>query len=172
MRKFLKIKKELDKDAEMVREIFNSAWSKNWGHLNLTDKEWLRLKEALVSLVIFDLTFIVEVKGKPAGFVLCVYDANPVIKEMNGRIFPFNFLKLLKIPKVNRFRLMLMGVLEEYRNMGLEILMYISVIEKAKELFEEVEMSNIVETNLPMLQSLKHLAVEKYKTYRIYGKRI
>jgi len=57
--------------------------------------------------------------------------------------------------------------------MGLEVLMYISIIERAKELgFEEVEMSNIVETNLPMLQSLKHLAVERYKTYRIYGKDI
>lgn len=165
--------KQIEEDAKKIREIFNNAWSRNWGHVNLTDREWERIKSAIIQLVIYPLTFIVEVNGEVAGFALSVYDINLILKEMNGRLFPFNFLKLLKLKSVKRFRLMLMGVLEEYRKMGLETLMYISIIEKARELgFEEVEMSNIVETNLPMLQSLKHLAVEKYKTYRIYGKDI
>jgi GNAT superfamily N-acetyltransferase len=165
--------KGLTEDAKEVRKVFNQAWSRNWGHVNLTDREWERIKSALLQLVIYPLTYIVEVNGNVAGFALSVYDANLIVKEMNGNLFPFNFLKLLNVNKVKRFRLILMGVLEEYRTMGLEVLMYISIIERAKELgFEEVEMSNIVETNLPMLQSLKHLAVERYKTYRIYGKDI
>jgi GNAT superfamily N-acetyltransferase len=164
-------KKYLEEEAEIVRSIFSQAWSNNWGHVNLTEREWLRIKSALTSMVIFPLTVIAEVNGKPVGFALSIYDANQAVKKMNGRLFPFGFLHLLEISKTDRFRLILMGVLEEYRNKGLEAAMYVSVIEEAvKRGLNECEMSNIVETNKPMLKSLQHMDVERYKTYRIYIK--
>ena len=64
-----------------------------------------------------------------------------------------------------------MGVLEEYRHQGIEVAMYSHVIEEGiRRGFEEVEMSMIVESNEPMINSLERLPVERYRTWRVYRK--
>jgi coproporphyrinogen III oxidase-like Fe-S oxidoreductase len=66
-----------------------------------------------------------------------------------------------------------MGVLEEHRNKGIEIAFYTNIVENARKYgYREVEMSNIVENNYSMRNSLKHFPVKIYKTYRIYKKEI
>ncbi len=165
--------RDMNKEADIVKGIFHKAWDQNWGHIALTDREWTRFKNGLIGMVIKPMTFIAEVDGKPAGFALSIYDANQAVKKMNGRLFPFGFLHLLQLNKTDRFRLILMGVLEEYRNLGLEIAMYLNIIDKGiKNGFSEVEMSNIVETNKRMMDSLNNLDIERYKTYRIFIKKI
>ncbi len=162
----------LDREAEIVQRIFASAWSSNWGHVPLTDKEFERLKDGVKQFVIPELTFIVELGGKPIGFALAIYDANVAVKKVNGRLFPFGFITLLAtMKKTRRFRLVLMGVLEEYRRQGIEIAMYSHVIQEGmRRGFEEVEMSMIVETNEAMINSAERMPVERYRTWRIYRK--
>jgi len=73
--------------------------------------------------------------------------------------------------KTKRFRLILMGVLEEHRRQGLEVAMYAHVIEQGiRRGFEEAEMSMIVESNEPMINSIERMPVERYRTWRIYRK--
>ncbi|MCD6122914.1 MAG: hypothetical protein J7K04_13840 [Spirochaetales bacterium] len=160
------------RDAAIVKHIFSTAWNKNWGHVPLTDSEFNRIAEELTRLVVPDLSFIAEINGQAIGFALSIYDANVAVKKINGRLFPVGFIKLLtNLKKTDRFRHILMGVLEEYRNRGIEIAFYVNIAEQAYKLgFSEIEMSLIVENNEPMRNSLKHLPVEIYKTYRIYTK--
>jgi GNAT superfamily N-acetyltransferase len=162
----------LEREAGIVQRIFASAWSRNWGHVPLTDKEFARLKDGVRQFVIPELTFIVELDGKPIGFALAIYDANVAVKKVNGRLFPFGFLTLLAtMKKTRRFRLVLMGVLEEYRRQGIEVAMYAHVIEEGmRRGFEEVEMSMIVENNDAMIASVERMPVERYRTWRIYRK--
>ncbi len=165
--------RNIDVEAEKLKEIFHNAWNSNWGHVNFTDREFNRLKSALKMMYVEDLTFFAEYKGKPVGFALTVYNANEAVKKMNGRLFPFGFIQLMKFKKSRKFRLFAMGVLEEYRHLGLETALNMSVIEKGLELgFIEAEESLIVETNERMLSSMEHLLAERYKTYRIYSKNI
>jgi GNAT superfamily N-acetyltransferase len=165
--------RNIDIEAEKVKEIFHKAWNRNWGHVNFTDKEWDRIKEAVKMMVIRKATFVVEYKGKPVGFALAVYDGNEAVKKMNGRLLPFGFLHLLRLKNTKRLRLMLLGVIEEYRNLGLETVLIMSVIENGIKMgISEAEESNIVETNTKMIESMKHLNAELYKTYRIYSKEI
>jgi len=164
----------LDREAEIVQRIFAAAWSSNWGHVPLTDREFGRLKDGVKQFVIPELTFIVELEGKPIAFALAIYDANVAVKKVNGRLFPFGFMTLLAtLKKTRRFRLVLMGVLEEYRHQGIEVAMYSHVIQEGMRLgFEEVEMSMIVETNEAMINSAERMPVERYRTWRIYRKEI
>jgi GNAT superfamily N-acetyltransferase len=166
------VQKHLDREAAIVRGIFAAAWNRNWGHVPLSDREFERLKEGVKQFVVPELSFVVELDGKPIGFALSLYDANVAVKKVNGRLFPFGFLTLLAtLKRTRRFRLVLMGVLEEYRRQGIEIALYAHVVEEGlKRGFTEVEMSMIVETNDPMLQSIERLPVEKYRTWRIYRK--
>ncbi len=162
----------LDREAQIVQRIFATAWNRNWGHVPLTDKEFDRLKDGVKQFVIPELTFIVELDGRPVGFALAIYDANVAVKKVNGRLFPFGFITLLAtMKKTRRFRLVLMGVLEEYRHQGIEVAMYSHVIQEGmRRGFEEVEMSMIVETNEAMINSAERMPVERYRTWRIYRK--
>jgi GNAT superfamily N-acetyltransferase len=162
----------LDREAGIVKRIFDSAWSRNWGHVPLTDREFDRLKEGVKQFVAPELTCFVELEGKPVGFALSVYDANQAVKKVNGRLFPLGFLTLLaSMKRTKRFRLVLMGVLEEYRGQGLEIAMYTHVIQEGlRRGFQEVETSLIVETNTPMISSVQRLPMERYRTWRVYRK--
>ena len=165
--------KNFDRDAEIVRQIFMSAWDQNWGHVPMTDEEWKRVSDLVKLIMIPELSVIAEVEGRPVGFALSVYDANITAKKLNGRLFPIGFIRLLtEVKKANRFRLILMGMLEEYRGKGYEAAFYLHIAEKGGAMgFDEAELSLVVETNEPMLRSLDHLpGLERYKTYRIFRK--
>jgi GNAT superfamily N-acetyltransferase len=166
------VEHHLEREAEIVRGIFALAWNENWGHVPLSDLEFARLKESIVRMVVPELCLVAELGGKPIAFTLSAYDANVAVKKVNGRLFPFGFITLLTgIKKTDRFRLILMGVLDEYRNQGIEIALYTKIIEKGISMgFREVEMSMIVENNQRMVSSITHLPVERYKTWRIYRK--
>jgi len=134
----------------------------------------LRIAEALKQLFIPELSLFAEVDGRPVGFAVSLYDANPLVREIDGHLFPLGFVKLLtKMKKTDRFRLLFMGVLNEYRNRGYEVVFATEVMQRGIKLgYRECEMSNIVETNDAMLRSLEHLPGERYKTYRIFKKEL
>ena len=165
-------KVNLEREVEIVKSIFNTAWDGNWGHVAITDREFARLKEAVLRMVIPELSPIIEVNGRPAAFALALCDANVAVKRVGGRLFPFGWLTLLTtLRRTDRFRLILMGVLEEFRGQGLEAALYWQVMREAIRLgYREIEMSQIVETNTAMLGSLARWPVERSKAWRIYQK--
>jgi GNAT superfamily N-acetyltransferase len=166
--------KQFRSEAGIIKQIYDQAWKENWGHVPLTEREYQRIVHELVRFVIPEISFVAEVDGKPVGFALSIYDANVAVKKLNGRLFPFGFIKLLaNVKKTDRFRHILMGILKEYRNQGIEIAFYAGMADHAEAAgLREVEMSLIVENNDAMRGSLKHLPVEIYKTYRIYTKEL
>ncbi len=166
------LKGHLEREAGIVKSIFATAWNGNWGHVPFSDREFDRLKAALVRMVVPGLSLVAELDGKPIAFTLALYDANVAVKKTNGRLLPFGFIRLLTgIRRTDRFRLILMGVLEEYRNQGIEVALCTKVIADGIRLgFTEVETSLIVETNDRMMSSIAHLPVERYKTWRVFRK--
>jgi len=164
----------VDREADIIDRIFKPAWSQNWGHVSWTDRELARLVDAVKRIALPELSFVAEIQGQPVGVALSIADANVAVKKINGRLFPFGFLTMLwRVKKTDRFRHIIMGVLEEHRNKGVEIAFYTNIVENAKKYgYREVEMSNIVENNYSMRNSLKHFPVKIYKTYRIYKKEI
>ena len=112
----------------------------------------------------------VLVDGKEAGFIVCLPDFNQVFKKIpSGQLFPTGIFKLLRAKKiVKRVRVITLGVMAEYRRMGLETLLYQKMHEQLKShKFEEAEMSWILEDNLNMNKPLV-LGAKPYKAYRIY----
>jgi len=164
--------KKIASEAEIVLGIFNAAWDENWGHVPIARHEFERLVEALKIMVSPETSLIVEKEGKPIGMALTLYDGNVAVKKLNGRLFPFGFIKLLtQVKKTDRLRQFAMGVLKEYRGRGIEIALYMSVAEAAYRMgMREMEMSLVVENNDPMNSILSYLPVRPYKTWRIYGK--
>jgi len=165
-------KVNLERDVKIVQSIFNTAWDANWGHVAVTDREFDRLKDAVLRMLIPELSPLIEVDGRPVAFALALCDANVAVKRIGGRLFPLGWITLLAtLRRTDRFRLVLMGVLEEFRHQGLEAALYHQVVREAIRLgYREIEMSQIVETNTAMLSSLAHWPAERSKTWRIYEK--
>jgi hypothetical protein len=157
-------------EAEKVREIFNSAWSKNWGFVPFTAEEIFSMGKRLKSMAVPELALIAEVDSMPAGVLLGIPNFNQVLKHLNGHLSPVGFLKALYYSrKIDSGRLVIMGVKEEYRKMGLEAVMYARAMKAAyKTGLRWVESSMILEQNNLTRRAAELTGGKIYKTYRIY----
>lgn len=157
-------------EVEIFKKIYNSAWESNWGFVPLTDKEIIKMAKDFKMIMDSNLIMIAEVDGKPAGFSLILPDYNMVLKKMNGRLFPFGIFKLLLgRKKIDAGRVVTMGVVREYRNLGIDILFYYySFTNGIKRGYNKAEFSWILEDNIMVNRILLRMGADPYKTYRIY----
>jgi len=111
--------KDFASEAQIVIDILNDAWSRNWGFVPFTDSEIAYASKKMKPLIREDLNMVAELDGRPVAFMLTLPDANEPIKAIKGRLFPFGWIKLLlwlRNPRVRTMRVPLMGVLREYQN--------------------------------------------------------
>lgn len=169
---------QFDAEMEMLRDIFNDAWSGNWGFIPFTQEEFAELGASLRLLLPDEFIQIAEVNGKPAAFMVGLPNLNEVLKELNGSLFPFGWLKMIqKIRKqeIRSGRIPLMGVRKQYQNSPAGIALACLVIDAPRKAglargIKEVEMSWILEDNVAMRGILDKIGSEPYKRYRIFGK--
>ncbi len=171
--------KNLDDDAHKIVDIYNQAWSENWGAVKLTDKEMAHIKNELKMILIPNMALLAEIDGKPVGTSLTIPDINQLLIKMNGHLFPFNIFRLLwqKLrgwKDIDFVRVYIMGVLEEYRHMGIDLAFYYYTFKHSLEMgINAGEMSWILEDNYPMINALERIPnIKRYKTYRLYQKDI
>lgn len=171
-------KKELERELDSIFYIFNNAWSQNWGFVPFTRDEYIQMGKSMNLIASPNLIRISEIDGKPVGFIALLPNLNEIIKDMDGRLFPINWLKLLWRLKFHDFksgRVLLMGVLKEYQNSLIGAAISLSLIRDVmKEILEtpmtQMELSWILEDNLAMRRIIEGLGAKPYKTYRIYEK--
>lgn len=163
--------KNLAREVDLVKEVYNNAWSSNWGFVPMTDEEIDCLAQDLKQIVDPDLALFAEVNGQVVGFALALPDLNQVLKRIpNGRLFPFGLLKILLYrSKIDSVRLIITGVIKEYQRRGIDALLYTEIFERgALKGIHRAEASWILETNRMMNSGLEAMNAERTKTYRMY----
>jgi hypothetical protein len=173
-------KSNFNQELAIIRDIFNDAWSQNWGFIPWTNTEFEHLGKDLKMLVGEDLAYIAEVDGEPAAFIVGLPNINEVIRDLNGRLLPFGWLKLLwrlKIKYPATGRVPLMGVRRQYHDSMLGAALAFSVIAALqpaliKHGMQKMELSWILENNMGMRNILEAISGRVYKTYRIYSKQL
>ncbi|MEM6319555.1 MAG: hypothetical protein AAF960_17920 [Bacteroidota bacterium] len=167
--------KNWDKEVPVIRELYKAAWDKNWGFVPPTDAEFNHLADSLKLILVPEMVFLAEKNGKGIGFFLGVPNINEImIKQKRGRILPFGALRLLfGKRKTKILRIILLGVKDEYRRLGIEAIFYAKIIRYAQNNgIEFGEGSWILENNEMMNKGLQNLNGEVYKRYRIYQREI
>lgn len=164
-------KKDFANEISRALAVYNSAWEKNWGFVPWTDKEFHTIADRLKSLFLIDTTLLAEIDGKPAGMLIAVPDYNQAFQKMNGKLFPFGIIKFLYLKqKINALRLMIMGVVKEYRQHGIEGVMYYESLKNSLNLgFKKCEFSWILDDNVMTQRASEMMGGKLYKKYRIYG---
>ncbi|MDR0793511.1 MAG: hypothetical protein LBE82_09410 [Chitinophagaceae bacterium] len=166
--------KDFKNEAKKIREVYNSAWDKNLGFSPMTDVEFDYAAKDMKMILDPDFGFVAEHEGKIIGFALALPNINEVLaKVKRGRLFPTGLFKLLtQKNKVTSMRILLLGVIEGYRKIGIETSFYTgitdSVLKKNKVKF--VEASWVLENNILMRKAIENINGKVDKRYRIYEK--
>ena len=166
--------KHFDGEVERIKVLYNAAWEKNWGFVPLTEHEIDHLAEQFKPVVIPEMVPIAEKDGKVIGFGIALPDLNVVFRgNRSGRMFPviLKLLWALKAKKIHRARILLLGVLPEYRGKGVDAMLYHWIWTKSGE--REIywgEAGWILEDNPAMNAGLEKMTFRVYKTYRLYDR--
>ena len=174
-------KSQFDREAKIIMNILNDAWSENWGFVPLTDQEIDHVGVRLKPIVYEDLIMIAELEGKPVAFLITLPDLNDRTKKMNGSLFPFNWMKLLwwlKFPKSPTMRVPLMGVIKELQNsriasqMAFMMIEYIRRDAVAKYGATRGEIGWILDDNKGMIAIADAINAKINRVYTLYEKSI
>ena len=171
-------RERLDEELGILREIFNDAWSENWGFLPFTEAEFAEIGRAMLHLADPDMVQIAEVDGRPAAMIVALPNLNEIIADMGGRLFPFNWARLLwrlKVRYPRTARVPLMGVMKEFQNTRMGPGLAFALIDAEREVLfrrgiESVELSWILADNLGMRNIIESLGGVAYKRYRLFEK--
>jgi GNAT superfamily N-acetyltransferase len=172
-------KSKFDQEAALILNLLNDAWSNNWGYVPLTPAEIAYAGKKLKPIIFNELVRIAEVDGEPVAFMLTIPDINELTKDLNGELFPFNFIKLLwrlRKPRTRRLRVPLMGVARKLHGSRLASQLAFMMIEftrrDAVSKFGAThgEFGWILEDNKGMLSIAQLPGAEINHRYRIYEK--
>ena len=157
-------------ELETFLNIYNQSLGSTWGFVPLSPSEVRHLGGQLKHMIIPELALIAEVEGKPIGAVFGLLDYNPRIKQINGRLLPFGFIRLLSNRRqLKRMRVISANVLPEYHLWGIGMVLMHGLVPKVLEWgIEEVEFSWVLESNSLSRGSLERGGAKLNKTYRIY----
>ncbi|KKO56465.1 N-acetyltransferase [Serratia sp. TSA_130.2] len=171
-------RKRFREEMQVLREVFNSGWRHNWGFVPFTEHEFATMGDQLKFLVPDDMIHIAEVDGAPCAFIVGLPNINEAIADLQGRLLPFGWAKLLwrlKVSGVRTARVPLMGVRQEYQFSRIGPIIALLLIEALREPFakrniDALEMSWILETNTGMRTILERIGAVPYKRYRLFEK--
>jgi hypothetical protein len=167
-------------DLAALLAVFNDAWSENWEMVPFSQSEIEAAAASMKPLIDPDLVVIAEIDNEVAGMLVCLPNLLEAIRDLDGRLLPFGFAKLLwrlKRKTLKTARVPLMGIRRKYHGTLTGASLLPLMFHRLKEPFfarglEQVELSWILDDNLPMRRVLEGIGAKVYKTYRIYEKAI
>ena len=157
-------------ETEVFRTIYNAAWAENWGFVPMGEGEAAEMASRLRQIVVPELALFAEWDGRPVAFLLLLPDLNPAIRLLKGRVTPWGLVRFLwKQRRLEEVRLLVLGVLPEYRRRGIEALLLREAYGSVRRLgFRRVEIGWVLEDNKVTRQATERWGAWVAKRYRIY----
>jgi GNAT superfamily N-acetyltransferase len=166
-------KKHIDREVKAFVEIYNAAWSRNWGFTPMREEDFAHAAQEMKPLLSEDWIMACEDRdGRTIAVALTVPDFNQAIGKANGRLLPFGWARLLwKLPRIDQVRVGFLGVLPEFQHTGVAALLYREHFDMAESTRQSGgEMGWILENNKPMNRAMEGMGAKIAKKYRVYEK--
>jgi GNAT superfamily N-acetyltransferase len=161
-----------DLEAEIARfmEVYNEAWSRNWGFVPITEDEVAFQARNLKPILVEDWAMIADKGDEVVGAALTLPDFNQVLKKMNGRLLPFGWWHFLTgRRRIDRVRVFALGVKKDYQHLGVAAALYKRHRETAEWMPQKGGQTGwILETNEPMNRAMEGMGGKIAQTYRLY----
>lgn len=166
---------KFNEEIKKLNEIYNKVNEQNWGFMPLDERSFSQMAKDLKKVVDKESVLLAEHEGELIGFAVSVPDYNQVFKRISGgKLFPFGWLRLLSGRKhINRIRIMIIGVLPQWRGLGIDWCFYarIAMYGKQKHI-NNGEACYVMQSNLQMTRMMKALKCTVVKEYKLYSKNI
>jgi len=172
-------RKNFDREAAIILGILNDAWGQNWGFVPITDDEVAHSGKKLKPIVFEDLIMVAELDGEPVAFMMTLPDLNEALGPLNGSLFPFGWIKLLrwlKKPRVRTMRVPLMGVVQRLQSSRMASQLAFMMIEYIRRNAitrygaTRGEIGWVLDDNQGMNAIAEAIGSEVNKIYQIYEK--
>lgn len=171
---FSRFRQEMD----LLRDLFNDAWAGNWGFVPITEAEFHYMGREMRKILKPAYTSVAEVDGQAAGFIVALPNLNELIADLDGRLFPTGWARLLwrlARGRAGSARVPLMGVRQRYHRGPLGAAISFGMIDGVRRALhadgiDRVEVSWILETNQGMNSMIEAMGGNLYKRYRLYGR--
>jgi GNAT superfamily N-acetyltransferase len=164
--------KNMKHEIAILKNLYNNSWEKNWGAVSMTEAEFDFLADDLVQVLrgFEEFAIVLELKGAPIGFALCIPDINQLlITNRRGWLLPGAWKLLTGAKRINLVRILVLGLLPEYRGRGFDSVLYYEVISRGRKRGIGLgEASWILEDNVMINRGMELLNAQRYKTYRLY----
>ncbi len=159
-------------EVEAFLSIYNRSMTKHWSFVPLSQREVEHMANGLRRLIVPELAVAAEIDGKLVGAAFCLPDYNPRIKKIDGRLWPFGFVRLLWNKRaIKKVRLLATNVVPEYQLLGVGLVLLRAMVPAGLAWgIEEVEYSWVAESNSLSRGSLEKGGARRLKTYRLYDR--
>lgn len=176
IRKFKSVKEI--KDGNYIYRLFdviNRSYAPLFGFSEINRRQIDKYANQYLHFLDLRLLVVVENEdNEPVAMGIGMASLSRALQKAKGKLFPFGWWYLLKALYWKRSHiidLLLVGVLPEYQNKGVNALLFADIIPIAKEMgFEYAEGHPILETNDKSANQWNYLDVELHKRRRCYQK--
>ncbi len=166
--------KHYAEEVKVIIELANSTIIDNWGYSPVTEAEVQAMAHDMKPILQQKgVLFAEDAQGRPIGFAITLPDVNSLLKGLNGRLFPFGFIRLLTgIQRLKRYRMFALGVIPEYQGKAVDSLIYRAMHETLYSPDLWMEINYVLEDNWPMVNAIKKLEATPLRRYRVYEMKI
>jgi hypothetical protein len=168
-------RRDLSKNIKGIfGEVYNTAWKRNWGFVPFSDEDLKHYAEELQ--LVYDRNWFMAAQkdGETIGIAITVPDVNQLLKEMDGKVFPFGWYTFLFRRKkhIDRVRVGFLGIKPEYQHTGAAAAFYVEHFDMATQTPQKWgEMGWILETNRAMNRGMEAMGGRVAKRFRVYESR-
>lgn len=168
--------KRFDEEARTILHIYNDAWSNNWGHVPMTEKEFSQMARQMKQIVDPKIVYMLEDESRPVAFSISIPNINQLLRRVkDGRLLPLGLPKMLAYSTFGGLyecRTPLMGVLQEYQGRGLDAILNLAIIEEGpRNGYDASEMSWVLDNNMVLRNALESFGGVVDKEYAMYEMR-
>jgi hypothetical protein len=166
-----------DEEARTVLDIYNRAWENNWGHVPMTENEFAHLAHEMKQIVDPKIVYFLEDAGTPIAFSLSLPNINLALKHVrDGRLVPGGLIQLLaraKFGGIHEVRTLLMGIVPSYRNLGLDAMLHLAIMDDGPPLgYDASEMSWVLDSNHVLINMMDSFGGVFDKRYAMLEKKL
>jgi hypothetical protein len=144
----------LRKDMDRFAQVYNEAWSENWGFSPYSKKDLDAYAQEMQ--LVFDANWFMVAEtpeGETAAIAITIPDVNQVLAKMNGKLLPLGWWRYLRKSK----------------HIGVAAALYVEHFDTASRTPQKWgEMGWILESNRNMNKAMEAMGGRIVRRYRVY----
>jgi len=160
--------KNIEKEAAIYTYLNNQAFKNHLFYYERRLEEDLELFKEFKLLLKEENLLFMEYEGKPIGFMLWYPDYNQLIKPGGSLGLKTLIWSKLFSSKINRFKIVEIGVLPEFQKKGAILSLFLRCAEITKDRYKYCEAGWILESNHASRTLGLRWGDQEYKQYKVF----